>query len=64
MADNLKVRRLQDRNRINVSQYHEVEYWTERFGCTKQQLLDAVRRVGNSADAVRRALGKLAAVRE
>jgi hypothetical protein len=37
---------------------HEVRYWTEKWGITKQQLADAVKKAGVSADAVARELGK------
>jgi hypothetical protein len=47
-----------DRSRISLKEDHEVRYWTERFGVTKEQLAVAVQKVGNSADAVRQALGK------
>jgi Protein of unknown function (DUF3606) len=35
-----------------------VRYWTERLGVTKERLAVAIHKVGNSADAVRQALGK------
>jgi len=33
---------------------HEVRYWTEALGCSKDELAAALARVGNSTDAVRR----------
>jgi hypothetical protein len=47
-----------DSKTINIHEPYEVTYWCEKFGCTKQQLLDAVAAVGKSVDAVRRHLGK------
>ena len=44
-------------NKINMHEDYEVRYWTEKFGVSKEQLAVAVNKVGNSADAVRRALG-------
>ena len=57
MSDDKKNRGEPDRSRISLSEEHEVRYWTERFGVTKEQLAVAVGKVGNSADAVRQALG-------
>ena len=58
MSDDSQDRGEPDRSRISLSEDYEVRYWTERFGVTKEQLAVAVRKVGNSADAVRLALGK------
>jgi hypothetical protein len=41
-----------------MGEEHEVRYWTKALGVTKEQLAAAVAKVGNSADAVRRELGK------
>jgi hypothetical protein len=56
MPDNLQDRGPQDRSRINVNEDWELRYWTKELGVTEQQLRDAVRRVGPSAEAVRNAL--------
>jgi Protein of unknown function (DUF3606) len=58
MADDLKNRGAQDRARISMSEEHEVRYWTKALGVSKEQLAAAVAKVGNSAEAVRRELGK------
>jgi hypothetical protein len=58
MADDLKNRGAQDRARVNVNEDHEVRYWTEKWGVSKEQLAAAVNKVGVSADAVARELGK------
>jgi Protein of unknown function (DUF3606) len=58
MADDLKNRGAQDRARVNVNEDHEVRYWTEKWGISKEQLAAAVNKVGVSADAVARELGK------
>jgi uncharacterized protein DUF3606 len=58
MADDLKKRGAQDRARISMDQEHEVRYWMKELGASKEQLAAAVSKVGNSADAVRRELGK------
>ena len=46
-----------DRQRISLSEDYEVRDWAQRFGVTEKALRDAVARVGNDTDAVRRELG-------
>jgi hypothetical protein len=58
MADDLKNRGAQDRKRVNVHEDHEVRYWTEKFGVSKERLVKAVEKAGVSAEAVARELGK------
>lgn len=58
MTDDRNIRGPQDRSRVNVEQDYERRYWCEQFGCTEDELRRAVARVGSSADAVRRELGK------
>ncbi|QRF63409.1 DUF3606 domain-containing protein [Variovorax paradoxus] len=49
-----------DRKLISLTEPHEVRSWTENLGCSETQLRDAVKEVGNSAEAVRAHLaGKL-----
>ena len=38
--------------RINMSKDQEIRYWTEKFGCTKEQLVSAVGSVGPVATKV------------
>lgn len=52
MSDDKSNRGPQDRSRINTSEDYEVRYWTEKFGCTVNELKDAVAAAGNGADAV------------
>ncbi len=47
-----------DRDRINVSEDYELQYWTKTLGVTAEQLREAIKTVGPTADAVRRHLGK------
>jgi hypothetical protein len=42
----------QDRKRISTSQDYEVRDWVAKFGVTKEQLLDAVKQVGDLATDV------------
>lgn len=56
MSDNLQNRGAQDRSRINMHEKWEVEYWTKELGVSKEQLEQAVKTAGSSADAVRQHL--------
>jgi len=58
MADDLSNRGAQDRSRISMGEEHEVRYWTQALGVSREELQRAVDKVGNSADAVRKELGK------
>jgi hypothetical protein len=58
MSDNLNDRGSQDRNRINLHEKWEVDYWTKELGLTREQLEQAVKEAGSSASAVREHLGK------
>lgn len=58
MADDLNNRGAQDRSRIAMEEEHEVRYWTEALGVTKEELQRAVDQVGNGAEAVRGFLKK------
>lgn len=58
MPDDKKNPGPQDRARINLSEDYEVRYWTEKFGVTREQLAEAVKKAGSSSAAVAHALGK------
>jgi hypothetical protein len=58
MSDDTAVRGPQDSSRIALGEDYEVRYWTDKFGISEDELADAVKAVGNSADAVARHLGK------
>ena len=59
MADDTTLRGGQDRKRINLQQEHEVRYWSEKFGCTPEELRAAVARAGSSqVERVQQALAK------
>jgi hypothetical protein len=57
MADD-PTKYAQDRQRINIHQDYEVEYWTEALGVSRERLEQLVKDHGDRADDVRRALGK------
>lgn len=52
MTDDTKKTGL-DRKLISLEEAHEVRSWTESLKCSETQLRDAVKVVGNSAEAVR-----------
>ena len=54
--DDLKLTGRQDRGKINLHEDHEVRYWTRQLNVTRDELLAAVEKVGNSAAAVRKQL--------
>ena len=58
MSDNKQDRGPQDASRINVHEDYEVRYWAKALGVSKDELEAAVKKVGVSADAVRKELGK------
>jgi len=53
MSDNLQSRGPQDRSRINLHEKWEVQYWTRELGVTEEELQEAVKTAGSSANAVR-----------
>jgi len=47
-----------DRGRININEGYEVDYWSNKFGVSKDKLKAAVQTVGTSANAVEEFLKK------
>ena len=58
MSDNLKERSPHDASRIALGEEWEVRYWTKALGVSEERLRELVQRHGNSAKAVREALGQ------
>lgn len=58
MADDRTLRGPQDRQRINMSENYEVAYWTKKWGISREQLAEAVRKAGPMSAAVAKLLGK------
>ena len=56
MSDNLRHTGEPDRSRVSLRQAHEVRYWTEKFGCTEDELRRAVAQAGSYASAVEQML--------
>ena len=53
MSDDKSKRGTADRSRIALGEEHEVRYWTQQLGVTREELEQAVKSVGNSAQKVR-----------
>ena len=58
MADNLNIRRPQDPTKINIHETWEVNYWTNKWSITADQLKNAVKAVGVLTKNVAAHLGK------
>ncbi len=56
MADDPKARSSPDIQLINTNQDHELRYWSEKLGVSREELKAAVQRVGNSAAKVQEEL--------
>lgn len=52
-----------DRERINLSEPHEVRYWTQALDIDEQLLRDTVGQFGNRVKDVREAIEQLRAMR-
>jgi len=51
-----------DRSKINLDQPDELKYWTRALKVSKEDLLKAIDKVGNSAATVRKELGLMGAL--
>ena len=58
MPDNKSKVGKQDRERVNINEYYELRDWSKKFGVSREELKKAVQKVGTSAEAVRKQLGK------
>jgi hypothetical protein len=58
MPDDFTNRGAADRSKISMHEEHEVKYWTKHLGVSRDELRKTVDKVGSSAAAVRKELGK------
>ena len=58
MADNLKKTGKPDDARINVEQDHELGYWSEKLGVSREELRKAVQAAGPMVKDVQRHLNR------
>jgi len=49
MSDNTSIAGSPDRDRISTSEDYEVRYWSEKFGVSKEELIDGVRASGSNS---------------
>jgi hypothetical protein len=63
VADNPRLRGKADRSRINLSEPHEVRYWSEALGISEECLRDTVGQLGNRVKDVREAIEHLKVAR-
>ena len=62
--ENRTKREQPDRSKINMNQADELKCWTRTLKVTREELLAAVDKVGDSATAVRKELERMAACRQ
>ena len=58
MADDKRKTGKPDRDRINLNEDYEVKDWSKKFGVSAQELINAVKAVGNNAADVEKFLKK------
>lgn len=58
MADDLKIRQPEDRKKVNVHQDHELRDWAKSLQVTKQELRDAVDKVGPDVEEIKKYLNR------
>lgn len=56
MADDRSKAHGQDRVRINVNEDYELRDWSEKLGVSPERLKEAVKKVGDRAEAVEKHL--------
>ena len=56
MPDDLSKKGPADRSKIGIKEPHEVQFWADKFGVSKERLGEAVRKVGPSAEVVEKEL--------
>ena len=56
MADAKRNSGRPDRDKINIEEDYEVQYWSEKFGVSVEELTAAVKEVGATASDVQREL--------
>ena len=61
MADDQTKRALRDSEFLSLEDDEEIEYWTMKFGVSRERLARAVARVGPSAAAVQKYLKVMSA---
>lgn len=60
MADNLNNRGPQDAARVKVHEEWELDYWSKKFGVSREVLKETVSKVGVSAESLAAHFRKMA----
>jgi hypothetical protein len=58
MVDDKNERRPQDSSRVNINEEYEVQYWTNKFGISRDKLISTVKRVGVSVEDIKKSLNR------
>ena len=53
-----KTKKTEDRRQIDVHEAYELAYWSRKFGVSREELAEAVQKVGTNAEDVAIELGK------
>jgi hypothetical protein len=59
MSHNKKRTDTKDRTTININQPYEVQYWSEKFNVTPDELRDAIERAGSEVKEIERTLNQI-----
>lgn len=54
MSDDKNKRDFRDRDRINVNEPYELQYWSEKFGISKEKLRQIVEKTGPMVQDVKK----------
>ena len=58
MRKNASPQKTRDPTQVKIEPARELQYWTEKFGCTERQLQNAVKKVGSNSEPVRAELAR------
>jgi hypothetical protein len=64
MPDDLLKNVPEDGSRISTTEPDQVQYWADKFGVSKERLLEAVSKVGYSPQAIGRELKRVSKDRD
>jgi hypothetical protein len=59
MPDDPSKKAPEDRSRISITEPDQAQYWADKFGVSKERLLEAVTKVGYSPQAIGRELKRV-----
>ena len=59
MPDNPSKKAPEDWSHISITEQDQAQYWADKFGVSEERLLEAVRKVGYSPQAIGRELKRV-----